>query len=215
MMIRNAAACLLLLLGSAFASEAHASSLESDVLAEVNFARAHPRDYADELRRYRDSFDGNIAHPDDDSTGVATHEGSSAVDEAIDFLEAQRPLQPLAASALLARGAGDLVSDQGPRGGIGHVTSGGRNPGQRVRQRNGDIYVSEVISYGVPDAAGVVRQLIVDDGVRRRGHRVLLFSAMFNFAGVSCGGHEVYGSMCVMDLAATRDGSVPMPKDRN
>jgi hypothetical protein len=57
--------------------------------------------------------------------------------------------------------------------------------------------------------------LIVDDGVRRRGHRVLLFSGMFDFAGVSCGGHEVYGSMCVVDLSATRDGRPPVPKDRN
>ena len=215
MTIRSLAVCLVFLLGFASVSEVHAASLESGVLAEVNYARTHPRDYARELRRYRDSFDGYIAHPDNDPVGVQTHEGPSAVDEAIDFLEAQRPLPPLAASALLARGAGDLVSDQGPRGTIGHFTSGGRNPGQRVRQRNGDIYVSEVISYGQPDPAGVVRQLIIDDGVRRRGHRVLLFSSMFGFAGVSCGGHEVYGSMCVVDLSATRDGGAPMPRDRN
>src|SRR5258705_9852459 len=53
MMIRTLAMCMLLLLGATSARDAAASSLESDVLAEVNFARTHPRNYADELRRYR------------------------------------------------------------------------------------------------------------------------------------------------------------------
>ena len=80
-------------------------------------------------------------------------------------------------------------------------------PGDRVKARGGDIYVGETIAYGPRDAATVVRQFVVDDGVPRRGHRALLFSAAFRFAGADCAPHPVYGSVCVVDYSGTSDGS--------
>jgi hypothetical protein len=65
------------------------------------------------------------------------------------------------------------------------------------------------------DADAVVRQLIVDDGVPGRGHRTLLFSAEFRFAGVGCGGHRRYGHLCVVDLAATINGAPALPQWAN
>ena len=88
----------------------------------------------------------------------------------------------------------------------------GAGPGERVRRRGGDIFVGESISYGMADADAVVRQLIVDDGVPGRGHRILLFKNDFRFAGVGCSGHRRYGHMCVVDLAANRDGAPALPQ---
>lgn len=190
---------------------ATSAGLDGDVLAEINWVRAHPRAYADELRSYRDSFEGLIAHPDDVPDGLMTREGRRAVDEAIAYMEAQPPLPPLAASAVLASGAGDLVADQASSGRLGHYTADGLSPGARVRRHGGDIYVGEVIAYGPADARGVVRQLIVDDGVPQRGHRLLLFSDRFRFAGATCGAHRRYGAMCVVDLSATQTGAPQIP----
>jgi hypothetical protein len=187
-------------------------SIEAQVLERINQARQHPREYAEELRDYRRYFEGDVVFAPGDENGVYTREGVSAVDEAIDFLERQTPLPPLGHGDLLALAAQDHADDQGEAGAMGHRSRDGAGPGDRVRRRGGDIYVGESISYGMADADAVVRQLIVDDGVPGRGHRTLLFQNSFRFAGVGCGAHRRYGHVCVVDLAATRDGQPALPQ---
>ncbi len=199
--------------GAAWAS----SPLERDVIEEINRVRAHPHDYADELRAYRTWFDGRVVHrPEDrDGVGVETFEGVAAVDDAIMFLDRQVPLPPLGQSELLASAARDHADEQAESGAIGHTSPDGRSPGDRVKARGGDIYVGETISYGAATAIDVVRQLIIDDGVPRRGHRALIFSPGYHYAGAGCGPHLRYGAMCVVDYAATPDGSPVLPTARH
>ncbi|MEP9360895.1 CAP domain-containing protein [Sphingomonas sp. KR3-1] len=138
---------------------------------------------------------------------MRTSEGTSAVDEAIRFLERQAPLPPMAPAALLAQAAGDHVREQGPRGGTGHISADGANSSMRVQRRGGGTYVAEVITYGPPSAVEVVRQLIVDDAVPGRGHRKALFAAEMRYAGVACEPHKEYRVMCVADLGRTVNGA--------
>ncbi len=182
-------------------------ALERAVLAEINFARTRPRDYAERLRAYRKLFRGKIVYYPGNPDGLLTREGTRAVDEAIRFLERQPPLAPIAPSPLLARAARDHVAEQGPRGATGHVSADGANPVLRVQRRGGGSYVAEVITYGPPSAVEVVRQLIVDDDVPGRGHRKTLFAAEMRFAGVACGPHRGYRVMCVADLGRKADGA--------
>ena len=166
--------------------------LEAQVLAEVNYARTHPADYARVLRDYR-------AHPEDGETSI---EGPAALDEAIDFLERQTPLPPLKLDIKLGRSASGYAQDQGPGGLTGHVSADGATLSDRMhRQQVWSMSAAEAISYGYENPRDVVRQLIVDDGVAGRGHRKVLFDAMFRFAGVGCGPHRVYGAMCVIDFS--------------
>lgn len=190
-------------------------SLEEAVLIELNFARQNPRQYAEELRRYREFYRGNIVHLPGVSVGIITREGVDAVDEAIAFLERQAPLPPLSSGELLALAASDHARAQGPIGGMGHVSTDGASPGERVRRRGGGIYVGETISYGAPDGAAVVRNLIIDDGVRDRGHRTLIFDTGFKFAGVGCGGHARYNVICVVDYSGTPNGDPQLPVGMN
>ena len=173
-------------------ARAEPSNLSAAVLAEVNYARTHPAEYARLLRDYRD-------HPDE---GVTTIEGPGALDEAIDFMERQAPLAPLKADVKLARSAGGYAQDQGPYGLTGHVSSDGATLSDRIhRQQVWSMFAAEAISYGYENPRDVVRQLIVDDGVADRGHRKILFDRTLRFAGVGCGPHRVYGAMCVIDFS--------------
>jgi uncharacterized protein YkwD len=187
------------------------SRLERDVLTEINYARQHPREYAETLREYRRYFDGRVLFLPGDRNGVVTNEGPDAVDEAIEFLERQAPLPALTRGEMLVLAAQDHADDQGMSGASGHVSRDGLTPGDRVRRRGGDIYVGEGIWYGSGGPADVVRSLIVDDGVRSRGHRALLFQADFRYAGVGCGAHRRFGNICVVDMSGTADGSPMLP----
>jgi len=180
--------------------------IEAAVLAEINFARTRPRDYAEQLRAYRRFFKGKIVWYPGNPDGLRTEEGVRAVDEAIRFLERQAPLEPIAPATLLARAARDHVREQGPSGATGHYSADGANPRDRVQRRGGGSYVAEVITYGPPSAVEVVRQLIVDDAVPGRGHRKTLFAAEMRYAGVACGPHRGYRVMCVADLGRKPDG---------
>jgi uncharacterized protein YkwD len=59
---------------------------------------------------------------------------------------------------------------------------------------------SENVDYGqFTSGRDVVVDLIVDDGVPDRGHRRNIFDPSARVAGVACGRHPRYGSMCVID----------------
>ncbi len=174
-----------------------------EVLAEVNAARTAPQAYAGFLRAFRRQYSGKSVHIPGARTLVRTSEGVSAVDEAIRFLSRQRPLPPLTWSAGLAAAAGDLVAEEGRSGSVGHTGRRSGSPSERMERYGiwrGEI--GECIYYGPGSARLVVMQLIVDDGVADRGHRKTMFSHPFRRAGVACGPHPRFGSMCVIDFAA-------------
>lgn len=204
-MIVPVALGLLGLAGSASA----ATALEQQVLVALNHARADPSAYAKSLQQYRGYFRANLLHYPGQDADIETQEGVKVVDEAIAFLADRAPLQPVQPSALLGAAAGDLVSDQSGSGGTGHEGGDGSSPADRARRHGGGTFVAEVIAYGPVDAADVVRQLIVDDGVADRGHRAILYSPELRFAGVACGPHPEFRTMCVIDLGVTADGREP------
>jgi uncharacterized protein YkwD len=177
----------------AAAPAAFASSLDDAVLGEINFARAHPAEYARELRQQERS------PAPDDYSGFA-NEDPNAVDEAIDFLERQPPLPPLEPDTRIAAAAREHASAQGRRGDVGHGPAGAL--GKRLRDHGVWAGMSaENISYGYDEPRAVVRQMIVDTGVASRGHRRNIFTRDYSAAGVACGPHAAYGALCVIDFA--------------
>lgn len=204
--------CSVLLALASTQAVAAPMTLNAAVLDEINYARTQPRDYAEMLRHYRESYDGNVVDDPDEAGIHTTQEGVRAVDEAIDFMERQQPLPPLYDARLLSQAAGDHAAEQGRRGDTGHISANGLTPGQRVARRGGGIYVAETIAYGFATPVAVVRQLIVDDGVAGRGHRSIIFTPTLHYAGAACGPHPVYSAMCVIDFSPTADGSYGQPR---
>jgi uncharacterized protein YkwD len=133
---------------------------------------------------------------------LVTQEGVAAVDEAIRFLRSTEPIPALKCSRGLSLSAESHVIDQ-QDGAMGHAGSDGSQPWDRMN-RYGTWHdeVGENIAYGGYSTRGVVVQLIVDDGVSGREHRVNLFNPAYRFVGVGCGAHTRFHDMCVMDFAA-------------
>jgi uncharacterized protein YkwD len=185
------------------APAAHARpDLAERVLPEINLARTDPQAYAGFIRNFRRQYQGNTYHLPGSRNVIMTTEGTRAVDEAIRFLSRQKPLPALARSEGLAAAAAELVSDEGESGVIGHRGGRSGDPRERIgRHGEWQGWIAENISYGPDEARLVVMQLIVDDGVPDRGHRKNFYSRDFRKAGVACGPHPVYRTMCVIDFA--------------
>jgi uncharacterized protein YkwD len=174
--------------------------LEVNVLAEVNRARTDPKGYAAKLEALLPYYSGKVFRPPRPAPAMETVEGADAVREAIRALRAQTPLRALARSDGLTHAARDLVVDQGPTTRTGHEgTDGSRPPDRVARYGTWGVALSENIAYGpFTKAQDFVAGLIVDDGVRDRGHRRNLFDPNIKVAGVACGPHRKFGSMCVI-----------------
>lgn len=173
-------------------------ALAKQVLSEINLARSQPSSYAGFLREFRSRFQGKLYELPGSTTRVRTNEGVAAVDEAIRYLTRQKPLQPLAWSDGLAAAAAELAEEQGVSGNTGHA--GG--PQERL-ERHGkwERQIAENIGYGTADARSMVMQLIIDDGVKGRGHRKNIFTPAFRTAGAAWGSHPRFRTMCVIEFA--------------
>ncbi|HEY6872460.1 MAG TPA: CAP domain-containing protein [Geobacteraceae bacterium] len=196
------AAALWLMAAAACPAAGEDASLAQGVVAEINLARADPRGYAGFLREFRRSFQGKSFRVPGSRSLVRTNEGAGAVDEAIRFLSRQQSLPPLAWSAGLAAAAAELVDEEGKSGAIGHSASRSGGTQERI-ERHGAWRerIGEDISYGPSEARLIVMELIIDDGVRDRGHRKNIFDRAFRRGGAACGPHPRFGSMCVIDFA--------------
>jgi uncharacterized protein YkwD len=207
-------AALSMLAAAAEAQPPAAPSLEEQVLAGLNEVRSNPAGYVAALRQYRGYFEDNVVHLPDRDVGLRTREGVAAVDEAIAFLSKQPPLPAFRNAPDLVEAAKELAADQALTGGMGHISPNVPDARIRIKKHKGSGFMAEALSYGASDAASIVRQLIVDDGVATRPNRKLLFDKKFRMIGIACGGHLAARSMCVIDLS-TFVGLVPVKQVRN
>jgi uncharacterized protein YkwD len=179
--------------------------IEREILAELNAARSNPSAYATKLSQLLPLFEGTLLRRPGTRAAIRTQEGAAAVREAIDALHRQAAVPTLALSAGMSRAAGDLAADQGRTGHLGHTGSDGSDPGSRISRYGAwGVSYAENVDYG-PFTTGrdVVIDLIVDDGVRDRGHRRNIFDPSARVVGIACGPHPRYGSTCVIDQAGS------------
>ncbi len=177
------------------------AALERGILVEMNRARANPVGYAKFLQTWRKRFQGKQARLSS-RLFLQTKEGVAVVDEAIRAVKKAQPAPRLRLSAGISRAARDHVRYQGKRGLIGHRGQGGSNPYQRISRHGYWLEPGgENNSYGPDTAVAVVRDLIVDDGVPDRGHRINMFRADYKVTGIACGYHKIHRVMCVINYA--------------
>jgi len=160
----------------------------SDLVAEMNLARTQPAAYAQIVA----------------SRGLAVGGKAKSIEEAVRFLQKQRPMSPLVQSTGLTQAALSHVLDSGPRGLRGHRGSDGSNVSRRAeRFGRWDGRIGENIFYGRVSARDVIVALIIDEGVGDRYHRRNIFEKSFRYTGAAAGSHSGYGAMFVTAFAAS------------
>lgn len=179
------------------------SDPEKEVISELNSARTNPAKFAEYLIDFKRFYLGKYIHIARQNS-IITKEGVTAVNEAIDFLKSIKPLKPLRVSKGLSLAAKSHAKDQSSKGTTGHRGSDSSSPMDRMnRYGEWKIKAAENLSYGPGNPRHIVIFLIIDDGVKNRGHRKNIFNANFNVVGVSINVHSRFGTMCVIDFAAS------------
>jgi uncharacterized protein YkwD len=190
-----------------FAADPSAAAVVPDpvtaaaIIREMNLARQNPSLYARFIEQTRQNYSGAV-YLLPGNVRLRTHEGVRALDDAIQFLRHAKPQPPLALSPGLCLAAADHCREQAG-GATGHCGSHRSDPGNRI-SRYGVLSQgwAENIAYGRNTAREIVLALIVDDGVRGRGHRKNIFNPTYNVAGAAYGPHARFGSVCSIDFAS-------------
>lgn len=183
------------------ATSTNLSDSERELLDEINQARANPQLYASYLENLKPQFSDKVYTPPG-KTPLKTEEGWNAVDDAIKFLKALKPLPPLIASNGLSLAALTHVKDQSNTGGTGHRGGNSSMIEDRIKPYGRWAgAIGENICYGNESARERLLTWLIDDGFPTRGHRRRLLGSEYQVAGISCGSHPQYNAMCVLTLA--------------
>ncbi len=125
-------------------------------------------------------------------------EVSAAYEELVKELLNGEPLEPLSPDDFLSKHAQIHAKDMGRSGQAGHNSSGGKTFNMRMapmqKRYSG---VAENCQYGFKDAAEIVVDLLIDDGIPERGHRRNILDPAFNLIGVSVEPHKKFDVNCV------------------
>lgn len=182
------------------------SVLEQNIILHLNMARIDPSRYSREFISPRSAFYNNKMYLEpggpENFIGLKTQEGVNAVYEAAEIMNSTKALGPLKANKTLTLAAQDHAADQSKSGGVGHISQNGLTLQNRVeRYGKWQHTIGENIIYGANSGIDVVVELLIDDGVKSRGHRTNILQNNFKVVGVACAKHPSYGSVCVMDFA--------------
>lgn len=174
--------------------------VEKNVVLEMNMVRSNPKKYAEmyiEPRTKR--FSGNIYNGN-----LMTNEGVSVVNECIKFMSSQKSLPILKPSKGLTQAAKDHSTTQSLTDKTGHDGTDGSDPFERMKRYGTFSTAGENIDYGATSAREIVVSLLIDDGVKSRGHRKNIMNKSFLTVGVGYADkHKKYGAECVIDYAGT------------
>lgn len=187
-------------------SDEHYSPLAKAVLAELNFVRTDPKRYADEVLVPRRQYFKGKLYTEPAAIPLETQEGITPLNECINALYTTAAIGSLSLETGLCRSAQWLADDQSRTSTLGHTGSDNSAPADRMnRYGTWGITCGENCAYGSHTARDIVVQLLIDDGVPNRGHRINILRAIFTKVGFgfSDKSKAPYGAVAVMDFAGT------------
>ena len=190
------------------------TDINQAILNEINAARANPQSFIPYLESYRATFKGNISYSPDGSR-VSTIEGTAVIDEAIAYLKTLSQLPPYTMSKGLSTAANSQVTDLMENSALGHYGKDGSDLPTRLKKfGNYGTLTAENITYYAPLAREIVMAMIIDDGVKSRGHRKNIFSSGFKQIGPAFGQGKKGESLCVVIFADSFKEAGAIPTDK-
>lgn len=211
---------------------------EEAILKSISGLRSHPDKCLKRITSRLVHYTGKDFHdPARDGVSRVTKEGKRAVEEAIASLK-DPTRQPVSCNdscldfssvpkKALTFAAQDHATDIGMTGATDHQGSDLSSPAQRMARYGSWLHFSgECIWYGSLDsisttstpfslADGIIDDLIIDDGVADRGHRLCLLNRRLSFGGVGVHTHVVFGHCVVIDMVANMQEALPDPPLEN
>lgn len=194
---------------------------ELQVLRQLSHARSKPGAVAESIRQRLAHYRGMEYFPLDrgGKTAVVTKEGQAAVRDAIAYLQKRTPLDALADASPqgLCLAADDHLHDLGSRGAVGHEGADGSRAADRMKRYGAwSGKCGECLWFGRADATAqqIVEDLIIDDGVPSRGHRLGIYDPAYSVAGVRMGSHKTFGACCVIEFASRYEDNEAKLVDR-
>ena len=178
------------------------TSYEKDVILEINKVRYNPAIYARECMSWIAVFYEGKFLKLPGKEQILTNEGKKAFDDCMKALAVAKPAPKLYPSGGMSKACKLLVYDQEATGKTGHKGAGNSQPTDRVKKFGTfEGTYAENIQYGESEPALTVIALLIDDGVKSRGHRETILNPDFHYTGIAIGKHKTYGQMCVCTYA--------------
>lgn len=179
------------------------SSFIKEIQKEINAARSNPALYASTyIEPLLKRFDGasRLNYNDD---FVSTKEGSMAIKECIDALKNLSSVPPLYMEKGLHLSAQELADDLEKNRSRGNKTSSGKTAASRMAEHGRIIKMwNESSWYSLNTARDIVIAMLVDDGVKKRGHRQAILNPEFTKIGIGfASSHPIYKTVAIIDLA--------------
>lgn len=180
-------------------SQSTPNEIEQAIFNELNAVRTNPQYLIPYLEDYKKLFKGkNVDYP---NMMMLTFEGTKAVDEAINFLKKAPKLTPLQYSNGLAKPAKLQLTDLMENYSLGHTGKDGSNVPKRVARYGKGGKLAENIMNLFSDPREIIMHLIIDDGLKGRGHRKNIFDKTFKQVGIAFGRGQKNDPISVMVFA--------------
>lgn len=175
-------------------------AVEEEVFLILNQLRQNPKTFIEELESMKSHFQEKKYISPTGNFNITTEEGVVAIDEAIEFLKNQEPLNSFKRSEKLNRSASKLIKSFETVG-DGTLKDNSMSLESRIKEFVDDYgSAGENISFGWEDPKQIIFQLLIDDGVSTKGNRDNFFSKKFSEVGLATGLHRLFKFCCVFDF---------------
>jgi len=186
------------------------NELTKKLFIEQNKIRKDPKSFIPKLKQWVTKFRKNTLFLLNENP-LQTFEGVQGVEEAINFLNAKKPVPELIYSEKLSKAAKDHAKDIGENSLAGHNGSDGSILSDRIeRYTEWDEACAENIDLGFKVAENIILNILIDDGDKSKNQRINLFSTAYKYIGIGCAKHKSYNHCSVFIYAkALRDLGQP------
>lgn len=183
--------------------EINYNKLSVDIFNEINKIRKNPQYIVPHLIKMKQFYKHKEYRNPLLNYYVLTEEGVDAVKDAIKYIKTQKSLKPLIRYEELNNSACELVKFLSNTGKmeVDEIIDKEKLMENRMRKhfkKQGGL--AENISFGWSNAIDIILQMIIDDGVKSRGHCKNLFAEHFNFIGIFSGYHKVFEHCTVIEF---------------